>query len=173
MKSLVRLDPFRMMRTWDPFDELRSMQREMERVFDRFLGTDRRGEIEHVGLWMPSIESYTKDGILHIKADLPGIDPKDLDVSITERELVIKGERKGERDEKEKDYSYREISYGSFERHFMLPEGVKSEDLKASFTKGVLEVTVPVPFVAAPKARKVEIATEEKKRLEAGGKKAA
>ena len=68
-----------------------------------------------------------------------------LTVTITDRELVIKGERKAEKDEKEKDYSYREISYGSFERRFLLPEGVKTEDLKAKFNNGILEISVPVP----------------------------
>jgi HSP20 family protein len=81
------------------------MQREMDRLFDRFSGAERRGETEHFGLWMPSIESYTKDGKLIIKAELPGVDPKDLDVSVTDRELVIKGERKAEKDEKGKEYT--------------------------------------------------------------------
>ena len=79
MKSLLRLDPFRTMRTWDPFDELRTMQSEMDRLFNRFLGAERAGEGEHFGLWLPSIESYNKEGKLFIKAELPGVDAKDLD----------------------------------------------------------------------------------------------
>ena len=130
MKSLIRLDPFRTMRRWDPFEELRSMQLDMDRLFNRFLGTGPA--IEHEMLWMPSVESYTKDNKLVFKAELPGVDPKDLDVSIVDRELVIKGERKAEKDAKEENYIYREINYGSFERHFVLPEGVKTEELKAS-----------------------------------------
>jgi HSP20 family protein len=171
MKSLLRLDPFRAMRTWDPFNELRTMQSDMDRLFNRFLGTERAWEGEHLDLWLPSLESYTKEGKLFIKAELPGIDAKDLDVSITERELVIKGERKAEKDEKEKDYTCREISYGSFERRFLLPEGVKSEELKAKFTNGVLEITVPVPAVT--KAKKIEIETKEPKQIETEVKKAA
>lgn len=163
MKNLIRWDPFRVMRAFDPFEEMRTMQRDMDRLFGRLLGMERGVEEDHVGIWVPSIESYTKDGKIHIKAELPGVDAKDLDLSITDRELVIKGERKVEKDEKEKDYTYREISYGSFERRFMLPDGVKTEDLKASFENGVLEVTIPVP--AAPKARKIEIKTEEHKRI--------
>lgn len=171
MKSLIRLDPFRAMRTWDPFDELRTMQSEMDRLFTRFLGAERTGEGERIGLWLPSIESYMKEGKLVIKAELPGVDAKDLDVTLTERELVIRGERKAEKDEKEKDYSYREISYGSFERRFQLPEGVKTEELKAKFNNGLLEITVPVPEV--PKAKKIEIDTKETKKIEAEVKKAA
>ncbi|MHB8844425.1 MAG: Hsp20/alpha crystallin family protein [Nitrospirota bacterium] len=166
MKSIVRWDPFRTMGAWDPFEEMRSVQREMDRLFNRVLGGERAAEIEGAAAWMPSIESYVKDDKLVIKAELPGIDAKDLDLSITDRELVIKGERKAEKDEKEKDYTYREISYGSFERRFLLPEGVRTEDLKATFTNGILEVSLPVPEV--PKARKIEIKTDETRKLESG-----
>jgi HSP20 family protein len=165
MKNIIRWDPFRAVRTFDPFDEMRNMQREMDRMFGRLLGMERGVEPGHGVLWVPSIESYAKEGKIVIKAELPGVDAKDLDLNITERELVIKGERKAEKDEKEKDYTYREISYGSFERRFLLPEGVKAEDLKATFVNGFLEVTIPVPEV--PKARKIAIKTEEPKKLEA------
>jgi len=173
MKSIIRWDPFRAMRAWDPFDEMRTMQRDMDRLFDRVLGGEGGGDVMRHGLWAPSIESFTKDGKLLLKAELPGVDPKDLDVTIADRELVIKGERKAEKDEKEKDYTYREISYGSFERRFLIPEGVKTEDLKAAFVNGVLEISVPVPEV--PKAKKIEVKTEEPKKLETGAtiKKAA
>ncbi len=165
MKNIVRWDPFRMMRRWDPFEELRSMQHEMDRLFNQFLG----GEVmpsEERGTWVPSVESYTKDGKLVFRAELPGVDPKDLDVSIMDRELVIKGERKAEKDTQQENYVYREISYGSFERHFLLPEGAKTEELKAKFTNGVLEITVPAPAVI--KGRKIEIETpkEGKKVIE-------
>lgn len=169
MKSLARWDPFRLMRGFDPFDELRSMQQEMDRVFGRFL----REAPEATSVWMPTLESYVKDGVLHIKTELPGIDTKDLDVSVTERDLVIKGERKTEKDEKNRDYSYREISYGSFERHLPLPEGAKIDELKASFENGLLEITLPVPTVA--QAKKVPIEVKAGKQIEGvtGVKKAA
>jgi len=171
MKSLIRWDPFRTMRKWDPFDELRTMQHEMDRLFGRYLGAEFLGGEET--LWTPSIESYWKDGKRVFRAELPGIDPKDLDVSISDRELVIKGERKREKDAKEENYVYREFTYGSFERRFVLPEGVKAEELKAKYHNGILEVAVPAPAVS--KARKVEIESpkEEKKLIETESKKAA
>lgn len=170
MKSLIRWDPFKIMSRWDPFEELRRMQREMDRLFDRFLGSESiRGE--HITTWMPAVESYTKDGEIVFKAELPGVDPKkDLDVSVTDRELVIRGERKTEKGAKEENYLYREIAYGSFERRFLLPEGVKTDDLKAKFANGVLEITVPAPAVQKP--RKIEIEAKETKQIESEVKKA-
>jgi len=171
MKSLIRLDPFRAVRKWDPFEELRTMQHDMDRLFGRVLGLGVPGE--HAAPWMPSVESFTKEGKLIFKAELPGVDPKDLDVSITDRELVIKGERKEEKGASEDSYAYREITYGSFERRFVLPEGVKSDELKAKFTNGILEITMPAAAIS--KARKIEIETskEEKKMIDAEAKKAA
>ena len=96
MKSLMRWDPFRTMTRLDPFEELRSMQREMDRMFNRFFGTAISGD--NSMRLTPAIESYTKDNKLVFKAELPGVDPKDLDVSVTDRELVIRGERKAEKD---------------------------------------------------------------------------
>ena len=174
MKGLTRWDPFGIMKRWDPFDEMRSVQSEMDRLFDRFFGLQHPTEYGgYRGAWMPSVESFLKDGKLVFRAELPGVDPKDLDVSITDRELVIKGERKHEKDAKEENYVYKEISYGSFERHFALPEGVKTDELKAKFTNGILEVTVPAAGVS--KARKIEIETtkEEKKLIEGEARKAA
>ncbi len=170
MKNLTRWDPFRAMSRWDPFDELRSMQREMDRLFDRFVAPESATERMH---WMPSVESYTKDNKLVFKAELPGVDPKDLDVSVTDRELVIKGERKAEKETKEENYLYHEINYGSFERHFELPEGVKTEDLKAKFTNGILEITVPVPAITRARKIEIEAPKEEKKMIGTEAKKAA
>lgn len=171
MKSLTRWDPFSVMKRLDPFEELRSMQHEMDRLFERFLGVD----VPSAGrtLWMPSVESYSKEGQLVFRAELPGLDVKDLDVSIIDRELVIKGERKAEKGTKEENYLYREIDYGSFERRFVLPEGAKTDELKAKFTNGILEITMPAPAVT--KARKIEIEApkEEKKLIETEAKKAA
>lgn len=168
MKSLSRWDPFNAIRRWDPVDELRSMQHEMDRLFRRFLDSEpSRGELS---AWTPPIESYVKDNKLVFKAELPGVDPKDLDVSITERELVLKGERKHEVETKEESYTYREIAYGSFERRFRLPDGAKMDELKAKFSNGILEVTVPVPATIA--ARKIQIETPKETRHLIEGEKA-
>jgi len=163
MRSLMRWDPFRTV-TWDPFDDMGSL-------FDRYLDTGVSRE--DTTLWTPSVESYTKDNTLVVKAELPGVDPKDLDVSVTDRELIIKGERKSEKDTKEEDYSYQEISYGCFERHFVLPEGAKTEDLKAKFTNGILEITMPAPAIGKTRKIEIEAPKVEKKMIETELKKAA
>lgn len=163
MKSLTR---------WNPIDELRTTQHQMDRLFNRFLGLERGSE-SGVGLWMPAIESYEKDGQLFFRAELPGVDPKEIDISIADRELVIKGERKQEKDTKEENYQFREISYGSFERHFELPEGTKTEELKAKFNNGILEITVPLTAAAKPRKIEIETTKEERKKLDTEGKKAA
>ena len=173
MKSLIRLDPFRAMRRWDPFSELREMQHDMDRLFGRFLGRDMLVSETGYGEWMPSVESYTKGNDLVFKCELPGIDPKDVDVTLDEnaRQLIIKGERKTEKGEKDEDYIYREFAYGSFERRLALPEGVKTEQVKAKFTNGILEITVPAPAMSKPK--KIEIETPKLVEGETAVKKAA
>ncbi len=173
MKSLMRLDPFRIMRKWDPFQELLGMQHEMDRLFNRFLGRDISTTEIFPGEWMPLVESYVKDNDLIFRCELPGVDPKDVEVNLDEasRQLIIKGERKAEKNVKNEDYIYNELAYGAFERRFSLPEGVKSDRMKAKFSNGVLEVTVPVPAISRPK--KIEIATPKQIEQEASVKKAA
>lgn len=166
MKSLMRWDPFRMMRKWDPFDEIRSMQQEMDNLVARFMGTVRHSGDTAVRMWDPAVESYVKDGKLILKAELPGIEPRDLEVTVTDRELLLKGERRSEKSGKDEGYGYREIAYGAFERRIELPEGARVNDLKATFTNGILEIAVPVPRI--PEARKVKIETQEGKQIEAG-----
>ncbi len=170
MKSLTRLDPFRAIGRLDPFEELRTMQHEMDRVFDRIFG---RGITEPEKSWMPSVEGYTKDNNLVFKAELPGVDPKDLDLSVTDRELIIKGERKAEERGKEENYIYKEINYGSFERRFSLPEGVRTDDLKAKFANGILEITIPAPSVSMVRKIEIETPKEEHKVIKTETKKAA
>lgn len=164
MKNLVRWDPLRPMRAWDPFEELHTMKREMDKMFGRFFDESGIPALKERGMWVPTIESFMKDGVLHIKVELPGIDQKDLEVSVVDRDLVIKGERKTEKDEQEKEYSYQEISYGSFERRFLLPEGADLDAMKANFANGLLEITVPAPVIA--KARKITVESTETPKIE-------
>jgi len=111
--------------------------------------------------WLPSMESYTKDGKLELKVDLPGVNPKDVEISLEGTQLVIRGERKSAREEENR---YREVRYGKFERRFTVPKGIDAEKAEARYDKGVLALTLPLPD--APKPKRIAVATspaEEKK----------
>lgn len=133
--------------------ELDRFQRDFEDLFDRFLGGRRVGERQARS--GPMLESFVEAGNLIVRADLPGIDPKDVEVMVNGDHLTIRAKRERSQEETGRDYTHREIYYGSFERTIQLPEGVKTDDIKASYKHGVLELTIPVPEHA--KARKVPI----------------
>ena len=95
-------------------------------------------------VWAPRVDVFTRDGTLVVRADLPGVDPgKDIDVSVRDGMLTIRGERKEESEVKEEKYVRRETSYGAFERAVRLPRGVTEGDIKATYAGGVLEVVIP------------------------------
>jgi HSP20 family protein len=133
-------------------------------MFSRFFGRHERWipsllrEEEH----FPAIDYVRKDDRLVVRAELPGIDPKDLDIAVTGNQLRIRGERKAEKNVHEEDYFMREISCGEFERVMTLPEGVNTEQIEATFKNGILEITVPAKEV--PKSKPIEIKTEEEKK---------
>jgi HSP20 family protein len=105
----------------------------------------------------PAIESRVEDGKFIVRADLPGIDAKDVDIKVVGDMLTIKGSREEKHETKKADYLRREIRYGAFERAIALPEGIKAEDLKAIYHDGVLELTAPMPKEAIPKEVKIQV----------------
>src|SRR5215207_6573912 len=115
-----------------PLRALSEMQREMNQLFSRFFG-----EGEQVGnrwqsqieSYVPRIESSVRDNTLCVKVDLPGINPKDVEVMVEGNRLILRGQRKAEHEGSEKSYVYREVQYGSFVRSFPIPDGVKAEDI--------------------------------------------
>lgn len=164
--------------TANPFQMMRRFTKDVERLFEDFRGygfpnffsTDWgpfHKEFNEVA-WTPQIEILQNNGQLTVKADLPGLTRDDVKVEVTDDFLAIAGERKEEKEEKQEGFYRSERSYGSFYRRVPLPEGAKTENAAATFRNGVLEVTIPVPQVAAP-TRKLEIkeATEEKKAVKA------
>ena len=110
----------------------------------------------------PAVESYVRDGNLVVRADVPGLELKDLDVSVLRGVLTIKGERKSEQEVKKEDYLRREVSYGSFERRMSLPEGAVTDQVKTNFKNGVLEITIPLAKEAVAKKVQIETAAEKK-----------
>jgi HSP20 family protein len=107
--------------------------------------------------WVPSVDIFETDNELVLKADTPGIDLKDIDIRIENGTLTLKGERKFEREEKNKGFHRLERSYGSFVRYFTIPDTVDAETVKADYQQGVLTVTLPKKEIAKPKAIKVQV----------------
>ena len=146
----------------DPFAVLRQMQSDFDRMFDEPLWPSLRWpSLRTIApdtlTWAPTIEVFEKDNRLFTKVDLPGLKKEDVKVEVTDGYLAISGERKRDTEEK-KDNVYRsEREYGSFYRAVPMPEGIKIEDVKATFADGVLEVSVLVPARSEAKVRKVEI----------------
>jgi HSP20 family protein len=97
-----------------------------------------------------------------VRADVPGLEPKDIELSVLGNVLTIKGERKGEKETKKENYFRREISYGAFERRMTLPEGTETDKVKANFKNGVVEVTIPMAKEAVAKKIPLEAEKAEK-----------
>jgi HSP20 family protein len=137
------------------------MHRELDDLIGRLAGQDRtpayRAEAGPVD-WWPAVESYTKDGQIHVRVALPGVDPKDVEVSVLEDHLTIRGERKATTEDKTEGRYVREFAYGSFERTFALPDGIDPTKVQAKFSNGMLDLTMPTPVAVAP--RKVAIQIE-------------
>ncbi|MBM3708852.1 MAG: Hsp20/alpha crystallin family protein [Actinobacteria bacterium] len=144
---------------WDPFRELVQMRDEIGRWFGD-VSERERGERKSA-VWTPEVDIKETEKEVIVKADLPGIKMEDIDVSVDENQLVIKGERKFEKEEKEKDYIRVERSYGSFYRSFDVGVPIKADDVKAAYSEGVLEITIPKAEVKQPK--KVAITKKEGK----------
>ena len=113
---------------------------------------------ERAASWLPAAEGRIEDGTYVIQLALPGMDPKEVEVSLMDNVLTVKGERKADHDTTGKDYFVREVAYGSFQRSFTLPEGVDIAQVEAKYANGMLEVRVPSPRAAAPKMIEVKAA---------------
>lgn len=130
------------MRALMPWTGMTSLRNEMDRLFERF-GEPGWMEMSSLGDWEPKIDlSETKDATV-VKAEVPGVDHKDISVSLLDGVLTIKGEKEGEKEEKDKRYHRVERSYGSFARAIRLPSAVDGSKVSATFKDGVLTVTLP------------------------------
>jgi HSP20 family protein len=138
------------------FPLLNRLGREFDAVFGR-LGLDRPFTEAMPTMWTPQIEVITKPTEFCVKVDVPGIRKEDLSIEVAEEHLVLKGERKQEKEEKKDGFIKTERSYGSFVRTVPLPEGVKAELAKATMHDGVLEITMPMMKVES-RTRRLEIA---------------
>ena len=147
---------------WSPFGSVFQMHRELDDLVGRLFGQAGMPATyqpeEGPAAWWPAIESYTKDGQIHVRVALPGVDPKDVEVSVMEDHLTIRGERKAKTEDKAGDRYVREFAYGAFQRTLTLPEGIDPAKVQAKFSNGMLDLTMPAPVAVAP--RKVAIQIE-------------
>ena len=149
------------------FDEMFDMFKDLDNLYRRTQWRELPGEVTGMrrllpttalrGEFFPAVECYTKDKQLILKVELPGVDPKDVDVSVIGDQLILKGEKKEEMKVDEKDVFFQEISRGRFERIFPLPEGIKKDHVKATFTNGVLEVVLPALAIEAGRKVPIEV----------------
>lgn len=146
---------------WRPFKELSFLHRDMDDIFSRFFGDWGRdlSGWSRSGGWYPAVESYLEGDKLIVKADLPGMDPKDMEISVADNQLTIKGERKATREHKGNgnNYFYRDVRYGRFERSLPLPEGVSTDNVTARYRDGIMEITMPASKGGATRRIPVEV----------------
>jgi HSP20 family protein len=150
---------------WEPFDELHDR---IDRIFSDFsrgfglpdmwgdggrMGQFMRGGGQH----MPSMEMHEADGKVMISAELPGVDEKDVDISVKDDMLTISGEKKSEKEFKEGEGYRTERSYGRFSRSVNLPFNIDPDAVEARFDKGVLKLTIPKPAEAEQQVKKIQI----------------
>jgi HSP20 family protein len=145
----------------DPFELLRQMTSDLDRVFDDWRGVrwpfGGSSTTPALEAWAPRIDVLERDNRLITRVDLPGMKKEEVTVHVTDGHLELSGERKQEKEEKADDFYRSERQYGRFYRAVPLPKGVKLEDVKATFADGVLEVSMPLPAKPDTAARKVEI----------------
>lgn len=132
---------------WNPAREMFTFNRHFGSLFDDFFGSGENA----VTNWHPVVDVYENDDAVVVKAELPGVDKKDIAVNLDGRILTLKGERSQEKEVKEEKFYRRERVHGKFERHFTLPEAVDPEQIKADFKDGVLKIEIPRPVQAKPK----------------------
>jgi len=150
----------RMLTRFEPFRDLATLQDRIDRLFEESLGRlrpDWNGEALQGATWSPAVDIVETDNDIVLRADLPGIDPKDVDIQVQNGTLTLKGERQFESDVKEDDFRRVERVYGSFLRSFALPQTVDSENVQAEYRNGVLELKLPKRPEAKPKQIKVAV----------------
>ena len=137
-----------------------ALRSEMDRLFDTFL-REPFGEIDWPfvgqGKWSPTVDIAESDDEVVVRAELPGIDPKDLDVSVSGNQLVLSGEKKESSESEGKDFSHSESRYGSFRRLVQLPEGIDTENVEAQYANGVLTMHLKKTPSAVPKRIDVKV----------------
>jgi HSP20 family protein len=150
----------RRLRRWDPFEMFDELQDEMARMWGQtwpLMPRRLRRMAPRPTMWAPTVDVYEKDNTLVVKAELPGMKKEDIDVSLDQGDLVVRGERTAESEVKEDQYYRVERNYGSFYRRIPLPAEVSAEQISATYNDGVLEVRVRRPAQTQAEPRRIPL----------------
>ncbi len=140
---------------WDPFRELNLLRSQMDRIFEDLMGREK--EEWRQASWYPPVDIYETENEIVLKAELPGIDQKDLDVKVEDDTLILRGEKKAEREAKTENFLRAERVYGAFQRTFSLPQTVDRERIKATLKNGILTLILPKKEEVKPKQISVQV----------------
>ncbi len=146
---------------YEPFREFATIQDRMNRMFRDFYTPEGREEALTTTAFAPPVDVYEDEHNITLKIEVPGIDEKDIDVRIENNTLIVHGERKFEKEEKEENYRRVERQYGSFTRSFALPNTVNHENVQADYDKGVLKIKLAKKAEAKPKQIKVNVGSQK------------
>lgn len=141
---------------YNPFRELRTMQDQMNRMLDMAWNREFGEELKE-GVWQPPVDIYEDENSVVIKAEVPDVDQKDIEVRIENNTLTIRGERKHSSDVKKENYYRVERYFGQFQRSFSLPQSINQDKVQASCDKGILTITLPKREEKKPKQISVEV----------------
>ncbi|MGA7932581.1 MAG: Hsp20/alpha crystallin family protein [Kovacikia sp.] len=153
--AIIQRDPLEELTHWEPFRGIESLQREMNRLFDRLVPAGN-GEIRSL-TFIPSAELEETDDAIRLKLEVPGMESKDLTVEVTEESISIKGERKSESKTEDKGVVRSEFHYGKFERRVPLPAHIQTDKVQAECKNGILNLMLPKVESEKRKAVKVNI----------------
>jgi HSP20 family protein len=143
---------------FDPFRDMAVLQDRMNRLFNESYGQRREDDLMSRGTWTPAVDIYEVDGALVLKAELPDMRREDIDVSVENNTLTIRGERRLDHEIKQESFHRVERAYGQFSRSFSLPNTVDTTKIGAEYKNGVLCVKLPVREEAKPRSINVEVA---------------
>ena len=155
---------------WEPFRELQDRIDRMSRLFRESYRPEGPEEALTTTSFAPPVDIYEDEHNITLKMEVPGIDEEDIDVRIENNTLTIRGERRFEKEEKEENFRRVERQYGSFTRSFTLPSSVETENIQASYDKGVLEIRLTKKAEARPKQIKVKVGGERTLEAKVHGK---
>jgi HSP20 family protein len=143
---------------WDLVRELSSMQERMNRLWSGLYDRNREEDVTSRGSWQPEVDICEREGgQIVLKADLPGVNRDDIELTVEQSTLTIKGQRRPDADVREDQYHRLERSYGPFSRSFSLPNTIDAEAVRAEYREGVLTVTLPIRHDARPRQIQVEL----------------